>query len=132
MKPYLLVLLSAPKDDDEMRYYLNARDEIMDWIQINPYVYLIRGILHVFGFVRATNYFLKRNQPNFGRTCFLVPLEDYSNSPSEGDELGTIRGYLPRAAWDTYARWSALQIKWEETPVKIVPLHPPLSPPANE
>jgi hypothetical protein len=124
MKPYLMILSTSP-EKDEIRHFLNARDEVDDWIVVRPNVILLRANIDMARFVDTLNAFLKRNQPDGSRTGMLVGLNDF-RSDTKGTE-GTLKGLMPKAVWDTYAKWSGYEITWDQDPVRVIRVTPALA-----
>jgi hypothetical protein len=105
MKTFLLVLDStAETDNNEIRHFLNARDEITDWIALNfSTVFLRSTFAHSYQLQMSFQTYLAKNNtmiPNH------VIVEFATATP------GTT-GALPRAVWEKLYEWEGKAINWD-------------------
>jgi len=93
----LLVHDEAAATPDQVRYFLNARSEIDDWISVVPFVYFLVSSISAYQLSTAFMEYKRKNgnpvskQDSGGRFSFL--------------ELGsTHAGWLNQAIWDSLAK----------------------------
>lgn len=93
----LLVHDEGAATADQVRYFLNARSEIVDWISVVPFVYFLVSSVDVYQLSSAFMEYKRKNgnpvsqHDSGGRFSFF--------------ELGsTHAGWLNKAVWDSLAK----------------------------
>ena len=92
MSKIVLIHDESAATPDEVRHFLNARSEIVDWISIVPFAYFIQSDASVYDLSNAFQEYKRKNDnpvtdaQTGGRFAFF--------------HVGNSQGWLNRAVWD--------------------------------
>jgi len=112
MNVFLLVYASGVSFD-EVRYFLNARDEIDDWMEAFEGLVCLRSDASTQGITGLFQIYLEKNAKDGKKRSFaLVRITDFTYS--------SLGGFMPRGAWEKILEWGGMEVHWDAPPGKKV------------